>query len=229
MIFVFIDCMPLVVCVKVRLSVHGCDWVEVDRSLVAVVFRVNWMVAVVDLMLEWGFKVILISMVVFKHCGMGRSSWMPVVKLRVVVGMLSVIIVSLGMVSAPLVVWDVVAHMLLMVSIDPAALVVRLVKVLLIMIMLILVAFHHIGIARMAMNHLIDQAMESSLVMSWLMVMLNKVGSFMMRHFFEGITEFITVLIFRVEIMGMDNSMVNTWKDNRVVRCVVMEVWLWVN
>jgi hypothetical protein len=127
MIIMLIDCMPLIVCVEVRLSVHGCDWMEMDRSLVVIVIGVDWVVAVVDLMLEWGIKVILISVMVFKHRWVGRGSWVPVVELGVVVGMLLVIIVSLGMVSAPLVVWDVVTHMSLMVSVDSATLIVRLV------------------------------------------------------------------------------------------------------
>jgi hypothetical protein len=127
MIIMLIDCMPLIVCVEVRLSVHGCDWMEMDRSLVVIVIGVDWVVAVVDLMLEWGIKVVLISVMFFKHRWVGRGSWVPIVELGVVVSMLLVIIVSLGVVSAPLAVWDVVAHMSLMVSVDSAALIVRLV------------------------------------------------------------------------------------------------------
>jgi len=127
MIIMLIDCMPLIVGVEVRLSVHGCDWMEMDRSFAVIVIGVDWVVAVVDLMLEWGIKVVLISMMVFKHRWVGWGSWVPIVELGVVVGMLLVIIISLRMVSAPLVVWDVVAHMLLMVGIDSATLIVRLV------------------------------------------------------------------------------------------------------
>lgn len=127
MIIMLIDCMPLIVGVEVRLSVHGCDWMEMDRCLVVVVIGVDRMVAVVDLMLEWGIKVVLISVMFFKHRWVGRGSWVPIVELGVVVGMLLVIIISLGVVSAPLAVWDVVAHMSLMVSVDSAALIVRLV------------------------------------------------------------------------------------------------------
>ena len=186
-----------------------------------VVIGVDWVVAMVDLMLVWGIKVILISMVVLEHCRVSWSSWMPVVELRVVVGMLLVIIIGLRVVA-----WS-VAHMSLVVSVDSAALVVGLVKV--IVIMLNLVAFHHVSITSIAVDNLVDQAVETC-VMSWLMVVLSQPGSFaVMRHFFEGIVEFVTILVFIVDFMWMDNSIMRAWKDDGVVWCVVVEVWLWVN
>lgn len=173
MIIMLIDCMPLVVCVEMRLSVHGCDWVEMDRSLVVVVIGVDWVVPVVDLMLEWGFKA-LISVMVFEHRWMSWGSWMPVVELGVVVCMLLVIIVSLRVVSTPLMVeWDVVAHVSFMVGVDPAALIVRLVKVVMLVIMLIFVALHHICVTSIAMDHLVNQSMETGLVVGSLVVVLN--------------------------------------------------------
>jgi hypothetical protein len=47
--------------------------------------------------------------------------------------------------------------------------------VLLFVIVLIFMALHHICIARVTMNHLVNQAMETGLVVGWLVVMLNQV------------------------------------------------------
>ena len=46
---------------------------------------------------------------------------------------------------------------------------------LLFVIVLIFVALHYICIARVTVDHLVNQAMETSLVVGWLVVMLNQV------------------------------------------------------
>ena len=129
-----------------------------DHGLVMIVFRVMWVVAMVDLMLNWSLKVVHISMMFILQSWMGRSSWVSVVELGVMEPILILLVVCLRMMGAPLVVWFIVAHVAFMISVNCAVSVMRL-PVMIVIVVII-----------MDMNYMFDKSMESSLMVDYLMV-----------------------------------------------------------
>ena len=65
-----------------------------DLSLVMVVLGVNWVVALIDLVLEWRIEVILVCVVLVKHDWMGWLSRMSVLELGVVMSLLWVLVMA---------------------------------------------------------------------------------------------------------------------------------------